>query len=121
MYFRLTPLGAYCLDVETDYQPAPMEVKPVLRVCRTWRSRRPAQISSRATVWPWTLTPSPFRTSSGVWNPATIRRHRGRQATRGNPRIPGGAKRYALPDTVARLLDDVAGRTTRSKTGDSPA
>jgi len=32
MYFRLTPLGAYCLGVESGYQPPPLEVKPVLRV-----------------------------------------------------------------------------------------
>ena len=34
MCFRLTPLGAHCLHVKTDYQPASIhiEVKPVLRV-----------------------------------------------------------------------------------------
>jgi hypothetical protein len=32
MYFRLTRLGAYCLGVATDYQPPPLEVKPVLSV-----------------------------------------------------------------------------------------
>ena len=32
MYFRLTPLGAYCLDLSATYTPAPMEVRPVLRV-----------------------------------------------------------------------------------------
>ncbi len=30
--FRITPLGAYCLGVESGYRPAPVEVKPVLRV-----------------------------------------------------------------------------------------
>lgn len=32
MYFRLTPLGAYCLGITEQYTPAPMEVRPVLRV-----------------------------------------------------------------------------------------
>ena len=32
MYFRVTPLGAYCLGAESTYQPAPIEVRPVLRV-----------------------------------------------------------------------------------------
>jgi hypothetical protein len=32
MYFRLTPLGAYCLGTATDYAPTSVEVKPVLRV-----------------------------------------------------------------------------------------
>ena len=32
MYLRVTPLGAYCLGAESGYQPAPVEVKPVLRV-----------------------------------------------------------------------------------------
>ena len=32
IYFRLTPLGAYCLDLEADYTRAPLEMRPVLRV-----------------------------------------------------------------------------------------
>ena len=32
MYFRLTPLGAYCLDLEASYTPAPLELRPVLQV-----------------------------------------------------------------------------------------
>ena len=32
IYFRLTPLGAYCLNLEADYTPAPLEIRPVLRV-----------------------------------------------------------------------------------------
>lgn len=31
-YFRLTALGAYCLGITDKYSPAPMEVRPVLRV-----------------------------------------------------------------------------------------
>ena len=32
LYFRVTPLGAYCLGTESEYQPAPIEVKSVLQV-----------------------------------------------------------------------------------------
>jgi len=32
MYFRITPLGAYCLEIDSTYPPAPVEVEPVLRV-----------------------------------------------------------------------------------------
>ncbi len=32
VYFRLTPLGAYCIGTADTYTPAPIEVRPVLRV-----------------------------------------------------------------------------------------
>lgn len=32
LYFRLTALGAYCLGCTQDYKPAPLAVKPALRV-----------------------------------------------------------------------------------------
>lgn len=32
MYFRITPLGAYCLGADSTYHPAPVEVRTVLRV-----------------------------------------------------------------------------------------
>ncbi|MBW4621863.1 MAG: helicase-associated domain-containing protein [Cyanosarcina radialis HA8281-LM2] len=32
MYIRLTPLGAYCLDLSATYTPKPIEICPVLRV-----------------------------------------------------------------------------------------
>lgn len=32
MYFRITPLGAYCLGSDGNYEPPPVEAKPVLRV-----------------------------------------------------------------------------------------
>ncbi|MDA2923978.1 helicase-associated domain-containing protein [Acidobacteria bacterium AH-259-L09] len=32
MFFRINALGAYCLGMESAYTPAPIEVKPVLRV-----------------------------------------------------------------------------------------
>jgi hypothetical protein len=32
LYFRLTSLGAYCLNISEAYTPPPLEVRPVLRV-----------------------------------------------------------------------------------------
>lgn len=32
MFFRINTLGAYCLEMADEYTPAPIEVKPVLRV-----------------------------------------------------------------------------------------
>ncbi len=32
MYFRINALGSYCLDISPAYTPAPIDVKPVLRV-----------------------------------------------------------------------------------------
>ena len=32
MYFRITPLGEYCLGIASSYESAPIEVRPVLRV-----------------------------------------------------------------------------------------
>ncbi len=32
MFFRVNALGAYCLDMTSAYMPAPIEVRPVLRV-----------------------------------------------------------------------------------------
>jgi hypothetical protein len=32
MYFRINPLGEYCLEMAPAYQSAPLEVKPVLRI-----------------------------------------------------------------------------------------
>ncbi len=37
LYFRLTPLGAYCLDLTTAYTPAPVEARPQLRVLPSLR------------------------------------------------------------------------------------
>src|ERR1035437_1538585 len=83
MYFRLTPLGAYCLDVETDYQPAPVEVKPVLRVLPNLEAGKLL---------------------------AAIEAGRKVEEIREFLAARSGA---ALPDTVVRLLDDIAERTTK--------
>jgi hypothetical protein len=113
MYFRLTPLGAYCLDVKTDYQPAPIEVKAVLRVLPNLEVaatgpdlEQSDRLALNAYATPvsdfvWRLEASQLLTAIDA----------GRQVDeiRAFLAARSGA---ALPDTVARLLDDVAGRTT---------
>ena len=32
MFFRITPLGAYALGMASDYTPAPVETRPIIRV-----------------------------------------------------------------------------------------
>ncbi len=112
IYFRLTPLGAYCLDVGSFYQPAPVEMEPVLRVlpnleiaaiCDLEQSDRMA-LNAYATY----VADSVWRLDAGQLLAAI---EAGRQVdeiltflvTR------SGA---AIPDTVQRLIDDVAERTT---------
>jgi hypothetical protein len=114
MYFRLTPLGAYCLDVETDYQPAPMEVKPVLRVLPNLEiaaTGSDLEQSDRLALNAYATPVSDF-----VWRLessqllAAIDAGRQVEEIRAFLVARGGA---ALPDTVARLLDDLAERTTK--------
>jgi XPB/Ssl2-like helicase family protein len=114
LYFRLTPLGAYCLDVETDYQPAPVEVKPVLRVLPNLEIAATVsnlEQSDRLALNAYTTSVSDF-----VWRLdssqllAAIDAGRHVEEIREFLVARSGA---ALPDTVARLLDDVAERTTK--------
>jgi len=114
MYFRLTPLGAYCLDVETDYQPAPVEVKAVLRVLPNLEiaaTGSDLEQSDRLALNAYATSVSDF-----VWRLDSSRLLAAIDAGRHVDEIReflvarSGA---ALPDTVVCLLDDVAERTTK--------
>jgi hypothetical protein len=114
MYFRLTPLGAYCLDVESDYQPAPVEVKPVLRVLPNLEIAAVGsdlEQSDRLALDAYATSVSEF-----VWRLepgkllAAIESGRPVEEIREFLAARSGA---AIPDTVARLLEDVAERSTK--------
>ncbi len=114
MYFRLTPLGAYCLDVEADYQPAPVEVKPVLRVLPNLEiaaTGSDLEQSDRLALNAYATPVSDF-----VWRVeaskllAAIEAGRQVEEIRAFLVARSGA---ALPDTATRLLDDVSERTTK--------
>jgi hypothetical protein len=114
MYFRLTPLGAYCLDVESEYRSAPMEVKPVLRVLPNMEivaAGSDLEQSDRLALNAYATPVSDFvwRLESGKLL-AAIEAGRQMEEIREFLAARSGE---ALPGTVARLLDDVAGRTTK--------
>lgn len=114
MYFRLTALGAYCLDVESDYRPAPAEARPVLRVLPNLEiavTGPNLEQSDRLALDTYAVPVSEF-----VWRLETgkllsaIEAGRQVEEIRAFLTARGSA---ALPETAARLLDDVAARTTK--------
>jgi hypothetical protein len=114
MYFRLTPLGAYCLDVETDYQPAPVEIKPVLQVLPNLEiaaTDSELEQSDRLALDAYATPVSDFvwRLDAGKLL-AAIEAGRKVEEIREFLAARSGA---ALPDTATRLLEDVAERTTK--------
>jgi len=114
MYFRLTSLGAYCLSIESDYQPAPLEVKPVLRVLPNLEI---AAIGSALEQGDrLALDAYTTRVSDLVWRLdaskllATIEEGRTVAEIREFLAARSGAP---IPDTVVRLLEDVADRSVK--------
>jgi hypothetical protein len=114
MYFRITPLGAYCLDVESNYQAAPVEVKPVLRVLPNLEIAAVGsdlEQSDRLALNAYAASVSDFvwRLEAGKLL-AAIEEGRSVEEIREFLAARSGV---AIPDTVARLLEDVAERTTK--------
>jgi Helicase conserved C-terminal domain len=114
MYFRITPLGAWCLEVESNYQPAPVEVKPVLRILPNLEiaAAGPAlEQSDRMALNVYALPVSDFvwRLDAGKLL-AAIEEGRPVEELREFLTARSGAP---VPDTVARLLDDIAERCTK--------
>jgi hypothetical protein len=114
MYFRLTPLGAYCLHVESDYQAPPVEVKPVLRVLPNLEivaAGSDLEPSDRLALNAYATGVSDF-----VWRLEAGKLLAAIEAGRQMEEIReflAARSGEALPGTVARLLDDVAERTTK--------
>ncbi len=114
MYFRITPLGAYCLDGESDYQPAPVEVKPVLRVLPDLEIA--AIGSSLEQGDRLALDAFAVRVSESAWRLdagkllAAIEEGRPVAEIRAFLAARCGAP---IPDRVARLLEDVADRSAK--------
>lgn len=114
MYFRLTPLGAYCLGVESDYRPAPVEARPVLRVLTNLEivaAGSDLENSDRLALDAYATAVSDF-----VWRLETGKLLAAIEAGRHVEEIREflvARSGEALPDTVTRLLDDVAERTTK--------
>jgi len=114
IYFRITALGSYCLGAETEHQPAPVETKPVLSVLpnleitaigtqldqgdRIALDSYATQVSDLV----WRLDQS--KLLGAVEEGRPIDEIRKFLTTRSS---------VAIPDTVTRLLDDVAERSTK--------
>ena len=114
MFFRITALGAYCLGTTEDYEPAPVELKPVLRVLPN------LEIAAIGTELEQgdrlALDTYAVRTSDLVWQLEPSKLLAATEEGRSVDEIRefliarSGAQ---LPDTVVRLLEDVAERCAR--------
>jgi len=114
MVLRVTPLGAYCLGAESRHQPAPVEVKPVLRVLPNLEiAAIGAQLErgDRLALDAYATAVSDFvwRLDAGKLL-AAIEEGRPLVEIREFLSARSGAP---IPDTVARLLDDVADRSAK--------
>lgn len=114
LFFRITALGAYCLGAAEEYKPAPVEVKPVLRVLPNLEiAAIGADLEPGDRL---ALDAYAVRTADLVWQLqagkllAAIEEGRSVDEIREFLSARSGAP---LPDTVARLLEDVAERCAR--------
>ena len=114
MYFRITALGACCLGVETEYQPAPVETKPVLSVLPNLEiTAIGAELGQGDRI---ALDTYATQVSDLVWRLdqakllAAVEEGRPIDEVR---EFLTARSSVAIPDTVTRLLDDVAARSTK--------
>jgi len=114
MYVRITALGAYCLGTETQYQPAPVEAKPVLSVLPNLEiTAIGAELDQGDRI---ALDTYATQVSDLVWRLdqakllAAVEQGRPIDEVR---EFLTARSRVSIPDTVTRLLHDVAERSTK--------
>lgn len=114
MYIRITPLGAYCLGADSTYQPAPIDVRPVLHVLPNLEvAAIGAELEPGDRL---ALDAYATRVSDLVWRLdagkllAAIEEGRPVDEIREFLTARSGT---AIPDTASRLLDDIADRSTK--------
>lgn len=114
MYLRITTLGAYCLGVETSYQPAPVETRPVLSLLPNLEiTAIGAELEQSDRIG---LDTYATQVSDLVWRLdqakllAAVEEGRPIDEVR---QFIAARTSTAMPDTVTRLLDDVAERSTK--------
>ena len=114
MYFRVTPLGAFCLGVASDYAPSPVEAKPVLHVLPNLEiAAIGAALESADRL---ALDAYATRVSDLVWRLDAGTLLAAIEAGRSVPEIReflAARSGTPLPDTVGRLLEDVADRSVK--------
>jgi hypothetical protein len=114
MFFRITPLGAYCLGVVSDYTSGPVAATPVLRVLPNLEI---AAIG--AALEPGdrlALDAYAVRVSDAVWRlqaPKLLAATEAGRSMREIGEFLAARSGGSLPDTVGRLLEDVADRGAR--------
>lgn len=114
MYFRITALGAYCLGIEAEYQPTPVETKPVLSVLPNLEiTAIGAELDQGDRI---ALDTYATQVSDLVWRLdqskllAAVEEGRPIDEVR---EFLSARSSVAIPDTVTRLLDDVAERSIK--------
>lgn len=114
MYFRITALGAYCLGAETGFQPAPVATKLLLRVLPNLEiTAIGAELDQGDRI---ALDSYATQVSDLVWRLSQSKLLAAVEEGRPIDEVREfltARSRVALPDTVTRLLDDVAARSTR--------
>ena len=114
MYFRTTALGTYCLGTAQDYTPAPIEVRPVLRVLPNLEiAAIGADLEQGDRL---ALDAYAVRVSDLVWQleaPKLLAATEGGRSVDEIREFLSARNGAPLPDTVVCLLDDVAERCTR--------
>jgi hypothetical protein len=114
MYFRITPLGAYCLGSASTYQPAPVEIRAVLRVLPNLEVAATGGKLEQGDRL--ALDAYAIKISDLVWRLdadnllAAIEKGRTVDEIREFLTARSGTR---IPDTVSRLLDDVAERSVK--------
>src|SRR5439155_22140379 len=71
MYFRITPLGEYCLGIASSYESAPIEVRPVLRVLPNLEIAAIGPDLERGDRLALALMPRRWPSMSGGWTPTS--------------------------------------------------
>ena len=114
MYFRITALGAYCLGAETGYQAAPVQTRPVLSVLPNLEvTAIGSELDQGDRI---ALDTYAIQVSDLVWRLDQAKLLAAVEEGRPIDEIReflAARSRVAIPATVARLLDDVAARSTR--------
>jgi hypothetical protein len=114
MYFRITALGAYCLGAETEYQAAPVETRPVLSVLPNLEiTAIGSELDQGDRI---ALDTYAIQVSDLVWRLDQAKLLAAVEEGRPIDEIREfltARSSVAIPDTVARLLDDVAARSIK--------
>jgi hypothetical protein len=114
MYLRITALGAYCLGIETSYQPAPVETRPVLSVLPNLEiTAIGAELEQSDRLG---LDTYATQVADLVWRLDQAKLLAAVEAGRPIDEVReflAARTSTAIPDTVTRLLDDLAERSTK--------